>query len=46
MIEDNSRYNKLLHDIGTTLNSGRTNVAQSINKELLLTKWKIGQHTV
>ncbi len=46
MIEDNSRYNKLLHDIGATLNSGRTNVAQSINKELLFTKWKIGQHIV
>jgi len=42
----NINYNKLLESIGFTLEKGRTNVAKSVNSELLLTKWEIGQHII
>jgi len=41
-----TKYHLLLENIGISLDKGRNNAAKSINRELLLTKWEIGQHII
>ncbi len=40
------KYNQLLDKIGYSLNQGRKKINQVVNKEMLFSKWEIGQHIV
>jgi predicted nuclease of restriction endonuclease-like (RecB) superfamily len=42
----NSNYSKLIEKIGRSLETGRANIAHTINIELLKTKWEIGFHII
>lgn len=45
-LSDNSNYKTLLEQIGSTYNTHKTKAVKAINKEILQTYWKIGQHIV
>jgi predicted nuclease of restriction endonuclease-like (RecB) superfamily len=46
LIQQNKAYNRLIENIGLTLEKGRANAARVINSEILLTKWEIGKHII
>lgn len=39
-------YNKLIDNIGSTIDTGRNNALSLLNQQLLLTYWTIGRHIV
>ncbi len=41
-----NKYNQLLDRIGISLNQGRRKINKVVNKEILFSKWEIGQHII
>ena len=41
-----SKYNDLLKNIGSTIETGRNNALSALNEQILLTYWEIGRHIV
>lgn len=41
-----SKYNNLLKNIGSTIETGRNNALSALNEQILLTYWEIGRHIV
>lgn len=46
MKPENSNYNHLLENIGSTLQTAKQNAIKAINTELVQANWKIGKHIV
>jgi hypothetical protein len=42
----NRKYNKLLVNIGLTIERARDNAIKAINRELVKSNWEIGRHIV
>lgn len=45
-LSDNLNYKTLLKQIGSTYNTHKTKAAKAVNKEILQTYWKIGEHII
>jgi predicted nuclease of restriction endonuclease-like (RecB) superfamily len=45
-VKINPNYNRLLKDIGLTIETARQNAVKSINTELVKANWEIGRHIV
>ena len=41
-----SKYNALLKNIGSTIETGRNNALSALNVQILLTYWEIGRHII
>ena|GEM_PF-5368725 len=41
-----NKYDDLLKNIGSTIETGRSNALSALNEHILLTYWKIGRHIV
>ncbi len=46
MIISKNKYNHLLKNIGSTIETGRNNALSALNEQILLTYWEIGRHIV
>jgi len=40
------KYNDLLKNIGSAIETGRSNALSALNEQILLTYWKVGRHIV
>ncbi|HRO86344.1 MAG TPA: DUF1016 N-terminal domain-containing protein [Niabella sp.] len=40
------KYNDLLRNIGSAIETGRNNALSALNEQILLTYWEIGRHIV
>jgi len=45
-LSDNLNYKTLLKQIGSTYNTHKTKAIKAVNKEILQTYWKIGEHII
>jgi len=45
-LSENTNYKTLLKQIGNTYSTHKTKAIKALNKEVLQTYWKIGQHIV
>ena len=41
-----TKYEKLLNDIGSTIERARENAVRAVNTELVKANWEIGRHIV
>lgn len=46
MISSKPQYEKLLADIGSTIERARQNAVRTVNTELVKSNWEIGRHIV
>ena len=41
-----NKYNDLLKNIGSAIETGRDNALSALNKQILITYWEVGKHIV